>query len=606
VPKTCSQLGANCGTIADGCGGVIACGDSTCGGGQNVCEQNQCVCKPLTSADCGRLGYTCGASIPDGCGGTFTCGMGLDCGPTPHYCDTTANLCECKPYTCADVGAQCGSVSDGCGHTLNCDPPGGCGQFKVCGTQNTCVCASSVDQPDDLFQDTNCDGIDGNASQAIFVSPLGSDSNAGSHTAPVLTLNRAVALAQSTSLRSIYIASGNYAAPSNWLPGLNLYGGYDTSWNRSASIARAVIVTPMTGFLLSQVNVPTVFERVVFESAPTVNAGDSAQTLRLINCGANISLRYADIIAAAGHAGSTGANGLGGASGANGANGASAIAGAYNAYQLSAPGGVGSGVAQAGGGGIGGYSASPNGSSGGNGNAVGGIGMPPMCGAGPTAGNGANGGVGAAGAVGPMGAGLGVLNSNGLWVPSASSFGGNGVTGGVGFGAGGGGGGGMLNCGAFEAGGNGGGGGAGGSGGFGGIGGGAGGSSVALSLMGSNPQLSFVNITAGAGGSGGTGGAGGVGGPGGAGGSGGNGAYNGTYTSGQGGRGGTGGTGGVGGTAGTGAGGSSIGVVCSTGTTFSGGNGVTITVGAAGGQPGNPFAAQGSGLGMSAQKYGCP
>jgi len=138
TPRKCSDVGANCGPIADGCGGLINCGDctapETCGGGgtPNVCG-NYC-----TRTTCGAVGANCGI-IADGCGGTLDCG---DCtapavcggGGTPNICGSPA----CTPRSCADAGAECGAVSDGCGGTISC---GSCEAPMVCGgggTPNVC------------------------------------------------------------------------------------------------------------------------------------------------------------------------------------------------------------------------------------------------------------------------------------------------------------------------------------------------------------------------------------------------------------------------------------------------------------------------------------
>ena len=69
TPKTCSQLGFNCGTASDGCGGSLSCG--TCAAGQ-TCTNNVCAatCTPKT---CSQLGFNCGTAS-DGCGGTLSCG----------------------------------------------------------------------------------------------------------------------------------------------------------------------------------------------------------------------------------------------------------------------------------------------------------------------------------------------------------------------------------------------------------------------------------------------------------------------------------------------------------------------------------------------------
>jgi hypothetical protein len=96
--KTCGQLGFNCGTAGDGCGGMLNCGGTTsctlpqtCGGGgtPNVCGAPAC-----TPKTCAQLGYNCGAA-GDGCGGLIaggcgTCANGDVCGlQSPNQCGTT-------------------------------------------------------------------------------------------------------------------------------------------------------------------------------------------------------------------------------------------------------------------------------------------------------------------------------------------------------------------------------------------------------------------------------------------------------------------------------------------------------------------------------------
>ncbi len=140
--KTCAQLGANCGAVADGCGGLLTCGTcaapNSCGGG-GISNQCGTQCKRTT---CGAQGANCGI-IADGCGGTLDCGTCT----SPAVCGGggTANVCgttSCKPRSCADVGAQCGPISDGCGSTVNC---GTCPNGTACGgggTPNVCGAGS--------------------------------------------------------------------------------------------------------------------------------------------------------------------------------------------------------------------------------------------------------------------------------------------------------------------------------------------------------------------------------------------------------------------------------------------------------------------------------
>lgn len=77
---SCQSVGAECGTILDdGCGNEIECpnnctGNLTCGGGG---DQFKCGCTALTCLD---LGANCGTA-DDGCGGVIECGT---CGDDPY------------------------------------------------------------------------------------------------------------------------------------------------------------------------------------------------------------------------------------------------------------------------------------------------------------------------------------------------------------------------------------------------------------------------------------------------------------------------------------------------------------------------------------------
>lgn len=83
TPKTCGDLGLECGPTGDGCGNVIQCGD----------------CPP---------GETCGG------------------GGKPGVCGNQT----CTPKTCTELGAECGPIGDGCGAILQC---GDCTPPKTCG-----------------------------------------------------------------------------------------------------------------------------------------------------------------------------------------------------------------------------------------------------------------------------------------------------------------------------------------------------------------------------------------------------------------------------------------------------------------------------------------
>ncbi len=101
-PKTCADLGQECGQADDGCGGTLDCG--TCEGSM-LCRDGKCVdhcgdgqCETELDENCDSCPADCGCSNGDVC---------------------YNNVC-CTPMTCHGQGFECGTHSDGCGGTLDC------------------------------------------------------------------------------------------------------------------------------------------------------------------------------------------------------------------------------------------------------------------------------------------------------------------------------------------------------------------------------------------------------------------------------------------------------------------------------------------------------
>ncbi len=192
-PLTCADQGIECGPAGDGCGGVIPdCG--TCGSGLRCGGPNapsKCVspstgtgCVPRTCAD---LGVQCGLA-GDGCGGVITCGScpaGQQCGVTgkPSQCvaatPTGPDGGACVPKTCADYKLEdmdCGQQSDGCGGVIDC---GTCTAPEFCGGGGPSKCAVSgggacvpktcADYPGKCGpQPTGCGGVTEDCSSCTF------------------------------------------------------------------------------------------------------------------------------------------------------------------------------------------------------------------------------------------------------------------------------------------------------------------------------------------------------------------------------------------------------------------------------------------------------
>jgi len=138
TPLTCEQRQAQCGYISDGCGGLADkvgppaltdyCGDCPAGQlcGADPSKPNTCGKNPCTPRSCSDLGAVCG-QVNDGCGGlTPDCGM---CSGT-ESCKNGACVTACTPLTCQQAGADCGYIADGCGGTVDC---GVCPAGQECG-----------------------------------------------------------------------------------------------------------------------------------------------------------------------------------------------------------------------------------------------------------------------------------------------------------------------------------------------------------------------------------------------------------------------------------------------------------------------------------------
>jgi hypothetical protein len=429
---------------------------------------------------------------------------------------------------------------------------------------------SQPDPPDDLFQDTNGDGIDGEVAGAVFVAPppTGDDGNAGTPDEPKATIAAAIAAAVADANKDqVYISSGTYSETVTLVAGISLYGGYDAAsdWDRSFSNT-ATIDGDTTAVIGASISQPTVLDLLTIESADNTEPGGNSTGIYLSES-TFVTLRNLTVTAGAGGAGIAGTAGAAGAVGLNGQN-ASIVPPAGGAGGDTVPGGDPQ-YPPSGKGGDGGNGATTFPAAGGDGGdglptpggGLGGAGGPDPTGEGDLCNldglPGSNGGVGADGLdglAGSGGSGAGNVIA-GRWFGDAGDAG---TRGDPAFGGGGGGGGSAgreqsaMTCYAV-LGGGGGGGGSGGQAGEVGEGGTGGGGSFGIFVYNTTVDIEASTITSGNGGDGGDGGAGGVGGAGGSGGQGSNGDV--SQLGFQGGPGGDGGNGGQGGDGGPGGGG---------------------------------------------------
>ncbi len=118
---------------------------------------------------------------------------------------------------------------DGIGDNADDDVDGdGSPKTEDCNDFNASINPNAIDHPDGEYVDTNCDGVDGDASAAVWVSPTGNDANVGTFELPVLTLGQGIILAAAKPVdeRDVYILHGNYAEDVTLTDDVNLYGGF--------------------------------------------------------------------------------------------------------------------------------------------------------------------------------------------------------------------------------------------------------------------------------------------------------------------------------------------------------------------------------------------
>jgi hypothetical protein len=629
----CILVGTS-GICTENCTGDDCPEDFGCLGVQDSVEPGQvdyvCVptsnqiCTPCTAhSECTVVGQD--LCVPNALGDSFcardcstiTCPAGYSCdvvdvdGDDYEQCIPNSGFCDCV--------AENQGLTEGC--VIDTPPPFStmCAGTRTClgdGGWGACEPPSPVDDPDDAYTDSNCDGIDGDVTRGIFVGSAGANNpTCGTLVSmPCQSIAYGVVRAAQTSRPHVYVQTGTYNEVVPMVNGVSIYGGYNVTWQRASYSLAAHRVT-ITGGLDNGVGgdseylvirahdliVPVTVDNLLLEAPDAVGAGKSSYAVHVD--AATITLANVQVLAGNGANGANGANGLdavtlsaapGGGAGGNGDE----FATACNNTSEGAGGGGGTNSCvsspssrnmSGGNGGQGGEMDTDcsccdydfdaqGGNGGGNAGYTNGSAGTPGGGSSPCANAGSgNPGYIQNGSAGSGGSGAAV--SNGYWTGSA---GGPGSTGQNGGGGGGGGGAGGCDDGEDAYGGGGGGGGSGGCAARGGGGaGGGGGASFGLFAVGnSTVSMTSCSIFRGNGGNGGAGGTGGRGQPGGA--QGPRGQNPGAGLPGLGGRGGHGGHGGGGG---GGAGGRSAGIAFTPGTTVT--QDCTFSGGAAGsGGPG--------------------
>lgn len=217
----------------------------TCGGCNNDCTAaanvDEVMCHPQAALPSDRCSIVaCDDGFED-CDGNFSNGCEVNTDTSLAHCGGCGIACSLPNAQTSCAAGNCAFVSCNPGY-MNLD-----GTEDVDGCPYQCTPTPGVDVPDDLTlsgyatqnRDSNCDGIDGDISVAIFVDhATGNDNNAGTMSTPLKTVNEALSRLRTSSsaLHHIYVSKGDYNESLELVAGVSIFGGYDAAagWTRNA------------------------------------------------------------------------------------------------------------------------------------------------------------------------------------------------------------------------------------------------------------------------------------------------------------------------------------------------------------------------------------
>jgi len=263
--------------------------------------------KYVLETDCGQCGNDCSVQTPPNADG---------------YCDIVPLVPVCAAVCFEGFFDVNGLVVDGC----------------------ECEYMGPVDLPDDdcldppdcteHAKDQNCDGVDGEIDNSIFVSTTGLDTNPGTIDAPMQTIQAGIEAAASTGKRDVYVSEGVYPESISLLPGVGVYGGYSPDYSTRDVLA---FNTHIQGQAFS-VQMPgavnafgidgdpgsTVLDGFIVEGTNQFGPGTSSYSIYVKDCTDALRLSRNQVIAgngAGGLMGGVGTNGGGASNGSAGING---------------------------------------------------------------------------------------------------------------------------------------------------------------------------------------------------------------------------------------------------------------------------------------------
>ncbi len=217
-----------------------------------------------------------------------------------------------------------------------------------------CQLLSQTDHPNGL--DENCDGIDGEVNNAMFVAKNGADANPGTIFQPKLTIQAGIDAAKQKGKRDVYVATGVYSENVLLAAGVSVYGGYSSSFlirdsllYESAILGQAPNAAQdrlgaVTALDINGTGTVTRFDGFIVFGYDEQQPGMSSYALYLKNVDARLLVIGNRVFSGDGGPGVPGDNGVKGDNGADGKSGTNAqdVGSCAQAAKLTNGGGAGS------------------------------------------------------------------------------------------------------------------------------------------------------------------------------------------------------------------------------------------------------------------------